>query len=340
MDKLHRYVISNLSILFFSLYLALFTIASMIFLIKLATYTAVIQLSLSEMGTLYLFTLPELFFYTLPIAFIVSAALTLYRLSNDNELIVVFSLGRSPGYLGKIISIPAAMLTALMLVDFLLVTPFINITSGNFLEKKKAEAKFNLAASEFGHKFGDWMVFINRSDGSKNLFEEVVLFNKAEESEILISAKKAELINQNGLLKLKLSNGESYSYDNETLKKMTFKTAYINNSVAKKIHTWRSASDYWMSDERHDKKMRALVTNTLLSLFPILSVWLVLSLGIVHSRHQKRHIYLWLFLSVVAYYVLSVVPQQWIGFHALWMVPILWIITTYTFYYNLVTKRF
>ena len=92
MDKLRRYILSNLSLLFFSIFLPLFAIASVIFMIKLATYTAVIQLSVAEMGKLYLFVLPELFFYTLPIAFVVSGALTLYRLSNDNEMVVVFSL--------------------------------------------------------------------------------------------------------------------------------------------------------------------------------------------------------------------------------------------------------
>ena len=340
MDKLRHYLISNLSLLFFSMYLALFAIASMIFLIKLSTYTAVIRLDFSEMGLLYLFTLPELFFYTLPIAFIVSAALTLYRLSNDNELIIIFSLGLSPRYLAKVLSLPALLLSTLMLVDFLVITPFINITSANFLEKKKSEAKFNLSASEFGHKFGEWMLFINKSNGEKDLFENIVLFKKGEANEILISAQKGEIINQNGILRLKLSDGESFSYENGSMKEMTFKTAYINNTVTKKIRTYRSTLDYWTNEERHDKKMRALITNTLLSLFPITSIWLVLALGIVHARHQSRLIYLWLFVSVVSYYVLSIVPQQWIGFHALWLVPSMWLLATYTLYYRLVAQRF
>ncbi|MGD9654075.1 MAG: LptF/LptG family permease [Sulfuricurvum sp.] len=340
MNRLQRYLISNLSSLFFSIYLPLFTIASMIFLIKVSTYTAIIQLNFSEMGLLYLFTLPELFFYTLPVAFIVSTVLTLYRLSNDNELVVVFSLGLSPTHIAKIFSVPAFVLSLLLLIDFLIITPFINVTSANFLEKKKVEAKFNLAASEFGHNFGDWMLFINNSDDEKNVFKDVVLFNKAEKNEIFISAKKAEIINQNGITRLKLDNGKTYSYNEGTFKEMIFQTAYINNSITKKIKTYRSTLDYWTGEDRHDKKVRAFITNILLSLFPILSIWLILALGIVHARHQNRWIYLWLFVAVVAYYVLSVVLQQWIGFHAIWMVGISWVVLTYMLYYRLVGKRY
>ena len=70
MNRLEKYIINNLSILFLSIFSALFTIASVIFLIKLATYTAIIQLSVWEMAKLYIFVIPELLFFTLPITFL------------------------------------------------------------------------------------------------------------------------------------------------------------------------------------------------------------------------------------------------------------------------------
>ena len=101
MLALRDYIIKNISILFFSIFAPLFVIASVIILIKLATYTAVIQLDISEMIKLYLFLLPEILFYTLPITFFIASAITLFRLSNDNELIVVFSLGIAPKFILK-----------------------------------------------------------------------------------------------------------------------------------------------------------------------------------------------------------------------------------------------
>lgn len=340
MGKLRSYILSNLSLLFYSIFISLFAIASVVFMIKLANYTKIIQLSVAEMGELYLFILPDLFFYTLPVAFVVSAALTLYRLSNDNETVVVFSLGISPSYLAKILAVPAMLLTLLLYVDFLAVSPYIKIISNNFLNQKKAEAKFNLTASEFGHHFGDWMLFINSTDPRTNTFNDIILFNKNIKDEILISAKSAALINQKGVLQLRLNDGESFSYNQEKLRQMTFKTAYINDMLSNEPVLYRSIFDFWTDRGSLNKRSRDFVRHSLLSLFPILSLWLILALGIVHARHQKRWIYLWLFVAILLYYTLSIVPEQWLGFHSLWVIPSLWLGGTYLLYRRIVGQRF
>jgi lipopolysaccharide export system permease protein len=340
MDKLRRYILSNLSILFFSIFLPLFSIASVIFMIKLATYTSVIQLSVIEMGKLYLFVLPELFFYTLPIAFVVGAALTLYRLSNDNEMVVVFSLGISPIFIAKVLAKPAFILSILLFVDFIVVTPYIKVISANFIDQKKAEAKFNLTASEFGHHFGDWMLYINKSDVNNRIFSDVVLYNKEMKDEVLIVAKQAELVNAEGILKLRLTDGESFSYNDQKLKHMLFKTAYINDVLTTDLTVYRDTIDYWTNNELRERKNQRIVTNTLLSLFPFISIFLIVALGIVHARHQKRWIYLWLFVSIIIFYSAAIIAYQAIGFHTIWVVALLWIIGTYLFYRNLVGKRF
>jgi len=340
MDKLRSYILSHFSILFFSIFLPLFAIASVIFMIKLATYTAVIQLSLMEMGKLYLFVLPELFFYTLPVAFVIGAALTLYRLSNDNEMVVVFSLGIAPSFIAKTLAKPAFLLSFLLFVDFLVVTPYIKIISSNFVEKKRSEAKFNLTASEFGHHFGAWMLFINKSDNQKGTFEDIVLFNKDINDEVLITAKRADLINSEGILKLRLKDGESFSYNNQLLKHMFFKTAFINDVLNSEVAVYRNMIDYWTNDELRERKDQRLVTNALLSLFPFISTFLIVALGIVHARHQKRWIYLWLFVSIIIFYTSAILIQQWIGFHTIWVVSLAWIIATYLFYNRLVGRRF
>lgn len=340
MDKLRRYILSNLSLLFFSIFLPLFAIASVIFMIKLATYTAVIQLSVAEMGKLYLFVLPELLFYTLPISFVVSGALALYRLSNDNEMVVVFSLGISPRFIAQVLAVPALLLSMLLFINYLVVTPYVKIISANFIDQKKAEARFNLSASEFGHNFGEWMLFINKSDNANRAYGDIVLFSKEMKDEILIYAKNAELINDNGVLKFRLDDGESYSYNDDGYKQMPFKTAYINDMLSTEPTVYRDPFDYWTNQERRDKKDQLLITNTLLSLFPLLSIFLIIALGIVHARHQKRWIYLWLFLSIVGFYSAAILTRQWFAFHAIWIVATAWLILSYGFYKRLVGRRF
>ncbi len=341
MDKLYNYILSNLSILFFSIFLPLFTIASVIFMIKLATYTAVIQLTIGEMGKLYLFVLPELLFYTLPISFIVGGALTLFRLSNDNEMVVVFSLGISPSFITKVFALPAFLLSILLFINFVVLTPYVNHLKRNFLTIKKSEAKFNLTPSEFGQNFGDWMLFINKSDQNSKAFGDIVLFNKEMKDEILITAKKAELINNNnGVLQLRLDDGKSYSYTQDLLKTMLFQTGYINDMMSKDNDVYQGTLDYWTNNEKRSQKDQQFITSSLLTLFPLLSVPLILALGIVQSRHQKRWIYLWLFLAIVGYYSSSIIVQQWFGFHTIWVVALLWFTLSYGFYKRLVGTRF
>lgn len=341
MGKLRRYIFSHLNVLFFSIFIPLFVIASVIFMIKLATYTAIIQLTMGEMGKMYLFVLPELLFYTLPISFVIAAILTLYRLSNDNEMVVVFSLGISPRYLLQILALPSFLLTVLLLVDFVVITPYVKSISKNFLAQKKAEAKFNLSASEFGHKFGDWMLFINKSDNEERAYGDIVLFNKNINEEILLYANAAKLLNHNGQLQLQLQNGEGYTYNKELFRRMIYKTLTINDTVISDRSEYGNTYEYWTASKREQEARTAnLITSTILSLLPILSLFLIVALGIVHARHQKRWIYLWIFLSIVIYYAAAIGLQKVLFFNAIWIVSVLWLISTYFLYRRLVGRRF
>jgi len=339
MHKLRQYIIHHFSILFVSMFLPLFAIASVIFLIKLATYTAVIQLSIWEMTQLYLFTLPEILFYTLPITFFVAATLTLFRFSTDNEIIVLFSLGIHPKFLLHIFLKPALILSTLLAFNFFVVIPHAKTLSGNMVNYKKGEAKFNLSASEFGHSFGDWLLYIG-SQKSERIYGDIFLFNKNQEEEILISAKEAKVINDNGILRLKLLDGEGYSYSKEKFTQIDFETMYINDTIATKIKPYKGILDYWLSLDRSDKKKSKFITNTLLSLFPLLCLFLVLSIGIIHARHQKSKIYLYLFLGIVLYYGSTIGIQKSLGFWTILTISSVWLLLTYTMYRKMIVARF
>lgn len=339
MHQLKKYILNNLSILFISIFSALFTIASVIFLIKLATYTAVIQLTIWEMAKLYIFVLPELLFYTLPITFFIAATLSLFKLSNDNEIVVLFSLGIHPKFIIKTLFKPALFLSSLMLFNYLVIFPHAKVLSANFISYKKSEAKFNLSASEFGHKFGKWLLYIGKN-GEKGTYGDVFLFNKDNEEEILIGAKKAEVINDDGILRLKLTDGEGYSYSNESFSQINFETMYINDTLNTKLRTYSNALAYWTSDERKSAKTRMLITNTLISLFPILTLFLVASIGIVHVRHQKAKIYLYLFLTIVFFYGATLGLQKILIFYTIPLIALATIIATYIMYRKTILARF
>ena len=317
----------------------LFTIASVIFSIKLATYTAVIQLTLLDMGKLYIFVLPEILFYTLPISFFVAATLSLFKLSNDNEMVVLFSLGIKPSFIIQTLFKPAILLSTLLIFNFFILFPHAKVLSSNFISYKKSEAKFNLSASEFGHSFGDWLLYLGK-DNENGTYSKVLLFNKKKEEEVLIAAKTAQIINDSGILRLKLKDGEGYSYSKDKFTQINFQTMLINSTMKTSLKEYKQPLQYCMSKDHYKKNKRVFITDIILSLFPVLSLFLVASIGIVHTRHQKSRIYLYLFSGVVLFYGLTLGLQKLLGFYTIPLVIITWAISTYILYKKNILNRF
>ena len=339
MDSLRRYIIANLSILFFSIFMALFAIASVIFLIKLATFTSVIKLTLPEMLKLYLFVTPELLFYTLPITFFVTATLALFKLSTDNEMVVLFALGIKPGFILKTLFKPALLLSALLIFDFFVLFPHAKILSKNFIQFKQNEAKFNLSASEFGHNFGDWLLYIGK-DNQDSSYGDVFLFHKDEKEEILIGAEKAKVINEEGILKLELFNGQGYSYTADTLSQMNFETMHINNVIQQDLHDYRSTLAYWTHPDRRAYKIKQFTNSMLIALLPILSLFTVLSIGIVHIRHHKGHVYLWLFVTLALFFGALFGLQKILQLYTIPVIVFTWLAVSIPIYRKKVLARF
>lgn len=339
MKRVEKYIVANLSSLFISIFMPLFFTASIIFLIKLATYTAVIELNLWEMTKLYLFVLPEILFYTLPISFFIAATLAIFKLSNDNEMIVFFSLGIRPIVIIRALFKPALALFGVLSLNFLILFPHTDVISTNFLLYKKSEAKFNLSASEFGNSFGDWLLYLGEEheDGS---FGDVFLFNKKEKEEVLIFAQEAQLMNEGGILRLELKNGEGYSYSTQKFSQVNFETMYINDVMSVKQREYETPLEYWRSDIRAKRKKKALITNSLLSFFPLISLFLILSIGTVQARHQKSYVYLYLFVSVLIYYAISLGLQSLLGYMLIPVMITSWLLVTYFIYRKTIVNRF
>jgi lipopolysaccharide export system permease protein len=254
-------------------------------------------------------------------------------------MIVFFSLGIRPLSVIKALLRPALILSFVLAFNFLVLFPHTDVISTNFLLNKKSEAKFNLSASEFGNSFGDWLLYLGKEneDGS---FGDVFLFNKNNNEEILISAKHAEVLNEKGTLRLKLEGGEGYSYSKESFSQINFQEMYINDSMSVDFRVYETPLEYWRSEIRAQKKKEALITNTLLSLFPLVSLFLVLSIGIVQARHQKSYVYLFLFLSIVLYYGLTLGLQKIFGYALIPLFLVTWLSATYFIYKKAIVNKF
>jgi len=357
MDKLKNYLLSNFSQIYFSIFLPLFVIASVIMLVKIAAYTAFIKLTLFEMIKLYLFLLPELMFYTLPVTFFIAAVMTIAKLSNDYEMLVIFSLGVKPMNLVLFFLKLAVLQSVLLFMLFFIVSPHTKNLQRNFMNKKRSEAKFNIEASEYGHKFGDWMIFVGKSD-HEDSYGNVILFNQKDKEETLIVAEKANVISVANALKLELHQGKGFTYSTESLSQMKFRTMRINDVTDMDKEEYKDTFDYWFGDwklrnmyeEGTNKyryyqndltsKLRKLSNQLLITLFPMLTVLFILSIGVINARHQKGFTYVYIFTVVIVYYASTFVLGKPLGLYSLAVVGFATLLISSLLYNYKIAKRY
>jgi len=330
MDKVKSYIQNHFSVVFFSVFVPLFFIASIIFLVKIAAVTALVQLSISDMFQMYAFILPELLFYTLPIAFFVGGTMTFAKLSFDYEMIVLFALGVKPSRIAKIMLIAAFVLSALLLYISLILIPHTNQMYKNFLQVKKSQAHFNIKPSEFGQKFGDWHIYIGNQDEENKKYTDIALFNQDRNSENLILASDAQIVNNNGLLQFKLFNGRVHFYKDNEISIVNFDTMNINDTTSINTKDYASVLDYWR--QNNPKREIKFATNVLVSLFPLLTVLVMLSIGIIHTRGGKNPTYLYMFVTVTLFYALSFSLAKQLGVYSILAVVPIWLSGTILLY--------
>jgi len=339
MDRLKTYLLSNFSQIYFSIFLPLYVIASLVTLIKIAAFTSVIQLNLFEMFKLYLFMLPELLFYTLPVTFFISAVMTVAKLSFDYEMIVIFSLGVKPSSILRFFTKLAMYQSALLILLFFILTPHTKNLYKNFLKIKTTEAKFNIQASEYGHKFGDWLIFVGK-DNDDGHFSDVILFNQQKEKETLIVGKDADVISKKGILKLQLEGGKGFTYSKDSLSQMSYEKMFINDTSIADTSEYKDTLQYWLNPDKREKMTKKFTLNFLIAIFPLLSVFLVPAIGIINARHQKSYTYAYIFATVLFYYAATFSMAKPLGLYTIPLVTVLTLIIVSYFYTVKVSKRY
>jgi len=339
MGKLRAYLLTNFSQVYFSIFMPLYVIVSVIMLIKIAAFTSVIQLSLGEMVKLYVFMLPEILFYILPVTFFVSAVLAVSKLSTDNEMLVIFSLGVNPSKILGFFSKLALVQSLLLLLLFLVVTPYAKSLAKNFLKVKKTEAKFNIQASEYGHKFGDWLIFVGE-DNEEGHFSNIILFNQKDTEETLIVADEAAIVNKEGILTLQLTTGKGFTYSADSLSQMSFRTLYINDSAKTNTVKYVNTQQYWLNPKNRKNLKKKFIISSLLTLFPLISVFLIPTIGIINARHQKGHAYAYIFATILAYYGTTFAILKIFDLYTIAVISIPSLLIFMGLYYKKIIKRY
>ncbi|BCX79439.1 LptF/LptG family permease [Campylobacter sp. 19-13652] len=302
MSRVSKYIFSNFLSTFSSLFFTLFLIISIIFFIQISRLTAYIEVSFFELSKLYLFMLPRILLFCVPIAYFVALTMSLFRLSKENETTVLFTLGYSPKLLARFFLLLSSAISAVLLVVALVLIPTASELNTNFIDYKKNVAKLNLKPSEFGQKFSDWMVFISSQskDGNTDTYNDITMYNGAD---LLIAAKKARIINEGGTALLQLENGELYRFSDEIIT-TNFKQLNIRSELGNTTLEGVNITKYWAKVTTSQKRRSDLSTYTLIALFPLASTLFGISLGVITQRYERGMVYVGVFGVLFTYFAL------------------------------------
>lgn len=337
--KLKQYLHSQLAITFFPIFLGLFFITSVVFLVKIAALTSIITLNFFELFTLFSYVIPQIIFFTMPISFFLSLVITLAKLAGEYELTVITSFGLNPIKILKIFIPVTLLLSIMLLVISVGLIPKTKFLTKQFLDKKKVEANFNIKASEFGQKFGKWLIYIDEKN--EKVYNEVKLFKTENKKDQFIVSRTAILDNDKGSLSFKLNDGKAFIVDNKEVDQIDFKSMYINDSIADgKVDIFTNSYEYWKKNIHENIDIDEFVFFILISLFPFLSLFLVITFGYFNPRYENNRAVFYTLIAIVLYYVLIKSIGNKLLLHTLYVMPIFWLTGTYILYFKTVKKEY
>ncbi|HHD81666.1 MAG TPA: YjgP/YjgQ family permease [Campylobacterales bacterium] len=301
-----RYLSKNFQSSFLTIFLPLFFIGSLVFIIKVSSLTASIQISFIEMMQLFGYHLPIILFYTLPISFLIALTVTLLRLSNENELMALFALGTNAKNLLLRFFLIASLFSVVLLILSLGLMPKTKQQFKAFQHQKTAQAHLNINPSKLGQKFGDLFVYVKSKEGT--VMKDIVIFKKdTPHSNQLFIAKKANLANEDSIITLTLQDGSGYTFTKDALKKADYETMRVFKNFNANAFTYNNLLQYWSNILNNPKKKSEIYFFIFMSLFPILSLSIIASFAIINPRYQKNYAYQVLAITTVALYGIALI---------------------------------
>ena len=297
-----------------TIFLPFFLIISLVYLVKISALTAQIQITFSELLLLYLYSVPDIIFYTLPISFVAALANVLMRLSTDNELIALYALGLKAKEILKSLRLLGFLFSLLLLTISFLGMPLSKQFYQSFKEDKKAEAKLNIVAGKLGQKFGEYYIYVK--ENIDNEFHDIVIYNRTDKNnEQFFAAQKGRLLKKDKVTSLLLMDGYGYTYTKDKLKQAKYKTLQVYDKTRKRDFHFEAVVEFWKAAKTDPGKMHRLLFYMFVSLIPLLSVYLVAAFTMINPRYQKNRSFLVIFGISILFYVLASALQKWGNFY-------------------------
>lgn len=288
--------------------------------------------SLAAIGQVFLYYIPLLLAYTLPISCLTTVILTFGRLSADNEILAMRASGI---YLRKVIS-PLVMIGIILSIVMFILNDRVIPKAYNEQSRLLKNTGFQnpgalLEAGTFINAFDGYIIFIYKVDGNK--MHNIRIYQPQPDGKPTrtIIAQEGEFASSpdNDIIKLKLVNGTSDEIDFKdpnNFYKLNFETSFITLDISK-------------TKKKMDKKPKAMTLvelrqkmNELKPLFvdispleteyyrkitwaftPVLFILLGFPMAIITHRREKTANLLYALLFAAPYFLLQLGAQALAG---------------------------
>jgi len=300
MGKIYSYLLKEFVSSLTRYFLILFLLVSIVYFVRIAGYTEYMVLTFVDIFQIYFYFVPQIILYTFPITFFIALTYTLFNFSKDGEMLVIFSLGKSPKSLINLFLLVGVFTSLLLMINSLILIPLSEQSSDNFLSIKKTESKINVKGNEVGQRVGKWNIFTKKVDDLE--YKDLVMFSKDSKKEQLILAKGAKFGSSNNKVILFLENGAHYLINKNEIVQTNFKELKLQNNLKRDTLSNKGIVEYWSEIDKNHYRAKWLSSYMLLSLFPLLSIFLAFSIGVINARVQNRIVSFWIGLTVFSYY--------------------------------------
>ncbi|MCD6654733.1 MAG: LptF/LptG family permease [Sulfurovum sp.] len=314
MVNIKGYISTNFTKAFLTVFLPFFLIISLVYLVKIASLTAQIQISFTEMFQLYSYTLPDIIFYTLPLSFVAALTNVLMRLSLDNELIALYALGLNADKILRSLFVLGLLFSLLLLFVSFLAMPLSKQYYQSFKTTKQAEAKLTIVPGKLGQKFGDYYVYVK--ENKDDIFHTIVIYNRTnKDQEQFFSSLSGKLNKENNQTSLLLNEGYGYTYTNTKLQQAQYKRLQVYDTTVQKDFRYQDIFNYWAQAAVNQKLMGKILFFIFVSFIPLLCVYPIASFAMINPRYDANHSFLIIFTVSLFFYFIASSLDKWGNFY-------------------------
>ena len=325
-----KYLITIFNKEFIPMFFVLFSIMSIIVTVDIANFSSVLEISFWDFFKLYIYQVPMMILYVVPILYFVSMANSIKKSCLQSELLVMFSLGLKPSKMFRVYIVYSIFLSIFLLIIALGVRPLSGYLNTKFIHDMKTTQSINLSKSDFGQKFGNWFFFINKENDA---FKNIILFNKGDKKNTIVIADKVKIGDNENSFELQMENGKAYISSNNELIQINYDKMSVFDSIIIDKFDYSNLIEYWQRQSHNKTVLKHLVLGINIALFPIISIYGIFGIAFIKPRISKDKVGVYSFYYIASFVFLIHLFLGYIGLWTIVVIPILFTLASYVIYW-------